>query len=152
VLTDPGGAATDDFLQLPAVGAGGGAPLAPFPNERPAAAAPPLDTEPVASPAPAAVDVGSVARRSTSKTQIVIKSTGVQPLRLGAVTIVGSAARDFSVTSNSCRSGLSLPKDATCTIALRFRPSAAGPRAAELDIVDNAVESPLRIPLAGTGA
>jgi cytochrome c peroxidase len=150
VITDANGTAADDFFQLPAVGAGGGAPLAPFPTEHPAAAAPPLDTEPVASPGPASVDFGGVAVRSTAETQIAIKSVGAKTLRLGGATIGGPHAGDFSAIANTCR-GLSLPRDATCTITVRFRPSATGPRAAELAIVDNAIDSPLRIPLAGTG-
>src|SRR3954471_20692863 len=62
VATDSNGTARDEFLEVPAVGAAGGAPLAPFPTEHPAAAAPPVDIEPVAVPVPASVELGTVPR------------------------------------------------------------------------------------------
>src|SRR4051794_32194318 len=151
VATDSSGTARDEFLEVPAVGAAGGAPLAPFPTEHPAAAAPPVDIEPVAAPVPASVELGTVPRRQTVDAPVVITSTGATTLRMGAVRIEGPNAADFSVANSTC-AGAVLPKDASCTITVRFKPRAPGSRAAQLVVVDNAVESPLRIDLAGTGS
>jgi hypothetical protein len=54
------------------------------------------------------------------------------------------------VAASSCGASV-LPKDASCTITVRFRAHARGPRTAQLVIADNAVDSPLRIDLAGAG-
>jgi cytochrome c peroxidase len=152
VTTDSTGTAADDFFQLPAVGAGGGAPHAPFPTPHGSAAAPPVDTEPVASPAPASVDFGGVARGQTANAQVTMTSVGPEPLTVSKLAIDGPSPPEFSVAPGTTCRAASLPKDASCTITVQFRPRVAGARTAELAVVDNAVDSPLVIPLSGTGS
>jgi hypothetical protein len=104
----------------------------------------------LAAPVPASVQVGSVARGRTADAPVVITSIGAASLRVGAVRIEGADRADFSVSRSTCAKAL-LPKDASCTITVRFKPSAVGARSAQLVVEDNAIESPLRIDLAGTG-
>jgi hypothetical protein len=99
VKTDASGTAADDFLQVPAVGAAGGPPLAPFPTPHSSTSAPPFDSEPVGSPAPAAVDFDSVARGQTANAQVVITSIGAQPLAVSKVRIDGARAAEFSLVA-----------------------------------------------------
>src|SRR4051812_10073481 len=151
VATDASGTAIDEVFELPAVGAAGGAPLAPFPSSHSAAAAPPVDVEPVAAPAPTSVQLGSVRRGKTADARVDINSAGAGTLEVTATTIDGPDAAEFSVVASTC-GGRVLPKDASCTITVRFKPRELGPRAAQLVIADNAVDSPRRIDLAGTGS
>ena len=110
-----------------------------------------MDVEPVAAPVPPSVQLGSVPRGRTADAQVVITSVGAGTLAVSATRIEGANAAEFSVTGSTCRGAL-LPKDAGCTVTVRFRPRSTGPRTAQLVVVDNAVESPLRIDLSGTGA
>jgi hypothetical protein len=151
VATDAGGTAVDEVFELPAVGAAGGAPLAPFRSPHPAAAVPPIDVEPVVAPAPTSVQLGSVQRGKTADAQVVVNSAGAGTLEVNAATIEGTDAAEFSVAAGTCGAS-PLPKNASCTITVRFKPRGLGPRAAQLVIADNAVDSPLRIDLAGTGS
>jgi hypothetical protein len=152
VTADASGTAVDDFFEVPAVGAAGGPPLAPFPTPHTSTPAPPLDTEPVASAAPAAVEFGTVARGQTADAQVVITSIGAQPLTVSTVRIDGAKAAEFSVVPGSTCAGAVLPKDSTCTITVRFRPRGAGSRSAQLAVVDDAIDSPLVVGLTGAGS
>jgi len=79
---------------------------------------------------------------------IEITSAGVLPLTLAAA-ITGPQAGDFEVTDDGC-SGRTLPRGATCSIGVRFRPGAAGPRQAEL-LLTPRVGVPRRVALSGDG-
>ncbi|MFN8124201.1 MAG: choice-of-anchor D domain-containing protein [Thermoleophilia bacterium] len=73
---------------------------------------------------------------------------------LGAPQLGGAAGGDFAVVAagTTCTNGLLLARDATCTVALRFTPSAAGARDATLSLASNGgVRSPLSITVTGTG-
>jgi len=150
VATDANGLPVDDFFQVPAVGAAGGAPTAPFPTPHGSSAPPPVATEPVGAAVPAFADFGAVARPGSADTQITIASIGAETLSISAVGIAGPNAKDFSVVANTC-AGASLPKNATCTVGVRFTPHALGTRTAQLTVVDNEPDSPLAADLAGTG-
>jgi hypothetical protein len=151
VTTDASGTAADDFFQVPAVGAAGGPPLAPFPTPHSSTSAPPFDSEPVGSPAPAAVDFDSVARGQTANAQVVITSIGAQPLAVSKVRIDGARAAEFSLVPATRALGPRC-QGSTCTVTVRFRPRVAGSRSAQLVVVDDAIDSPLVIDLAGAGS
>jgi hypothetical protein len=135
---------------VPPVGAAGGAALASFPNPHAAGPTPQVDVEPLAAPVPASVQLGSVPRGMTADAEVVINSAGAGTLEVNGATIEGPDAALFTVAASTCGASL-LPKNASCTITVRFKPRAPGPRAAQLAIADNAVDSPLRIDLAGAG-
>jgi cytochrome c peroxidase len=151
VATDANGTAIDDFFELPAVGAAGGAPLPPFPTPHTTAPPAPTDVEPVAAPAPASVDLGTVKVGKIAGAPVVINSIGAGSLAVSGTRIEGSGAADFSVAASTCGTSL-MPRDASCTITVRFQPHAPGTSAAQLVVADNAVDSPLRIDLTGTGS
>jgi cytochrome c peroxidase len=150
VATDANGTAVDDFFELPAVGAAGGPPLAPFPTPHTPSRAAPVETEPVAAPAPASVDLGTVKAGKTTDAPVAINSVGAGTLAVSGTRIEGPDAADFSVAASTCGRSV-MPKDASCTITVRFQPQSRGAKAAQLVVDDNAVDSPLRIDLGGTG-
>lgn len=79
-----------------------------------------------------------------------IRNEGVAPLTVTGVTVGGIAAADFSVVENGCAANSVAAGDA-CTVRVRFRPTAAGTRQAELTLTSNGVGSPQRVPLVGLG-
>src|ERR687885_925380 len=109
VATDANGTAIDDFFEIPAVGAAGGAPLPPFPTPHTPSPAPPAETEPVAAPAPASVDLGTVKAGKTADAPVTINSVGAGTLAVSGTRIEGANAADFSVAASTCGKSV-LPK------------------------------------------
>jgi hypothetical protein len=91
------------------------------------------------------VGFGTVRRGTTSDPQTVsIVNTGKATLSISSIGIEG----DFSTTDNC---GNSVPAGASCTLTLRFTPTAVGTRSGKVTIVDDAATSPQTIVLSGTG-
>lgn len=89
------------------------------------------------------VDIG------TSSTQsLTVTNTGPGSIALGAASLGGSNAGDFSAAS-SCPADLAAA--ASCTISLTFTPTAVGPLAATLTLPNDAAGNPHSIDLEGTG-
>jgi hypothetical protein len=68
------------------------------------------------------------------------------------VTAIGNSGTnptDFTHTSNC--GGNQIAPGSSCTVQVRFTPSAAGPFSATLNITDNAPGSPQSVTLSGTG-
>ncbi|HNP32261.1 MAG TPA: choice-of-anchor D domain-containing protein [Flavobacterium sp.] len=90
-------------------------------------------------------DFGAV----TSTRTFTIKNTGVGVLTIGAITISGANASDFTVTtlpSSSVASGSST------TFVVTFNPSAAGTRTASISMVNSdSDENPYDFSIQGTG-
>ncbi|UFS70219.1 choice-of-anchor D domain-containing protein [Geomonas sp. RF6] len=86
---------------------------------------------------------------STSSTQVIsILNTSTAPMTISNIAVSGSNAGDFTQTNNcpaSLRSGQS------CTINVRFAPTAVGTRVATMSITDSAAGSPQSVPLNGSG-
>jgi hypothetical protein len=89
---------------------------------------------------------------ATAPQSITITNNGTAPLAISSVSITGANPADFSET-NTClaNSPLAPTPTASCTISVTFKPTAAGPRAANVSVADNAPGSPQTVPLAGTG-
>jgi hypothetical protein len=101
---------------------------------------------PTATLSPTSLTFLSQTTGTTSAAQTVtLTNSGTAALTLGAMAVSG----DFSET-NTC--GLSVAAAATCTISIAFTPTAAGTRAGNLTITDNATGSPQTLALSGTGA
>jgi subtilase family serine protease len=64
---------------------------------------------------------------------ILVSDTGNASLTLGAITVSGAAATDFT-DSGSCVAGLVLSQGASCYLNVTFDPSALGSRSATLQI------------------
>jgi hypothetical protein len=104
---------------------------------------------PQASPSPTSIDFGSQATGSTSAARTVtLTNAGNATLTINSITVGGTNGGDFS-QSNTC--GTSLAASASCTISVRFTPSAAGSRSASIAIADNAPGSPQTVALSGSG-
>jgi hypothetical protein len=101
---------------------------------------------------PTALDFGNVALGVTSQNQIVtVKNDGTANLTLGAISVGGTNANQFSKAADNC-SKKTLTPGATCTVAARFRPTSDGLKTAGLNIPSNDPdENPFTVSLSGTG-
>lgn len=91
--------------------------------------------------------VGSVSAAQT----VTITNTaaiGSQSLLMSPPSIGGTNANDYTISSDSCTMA-SLAPGQSCTIGVRFTPTAAGTRSANLIVPSNAPSSPNSIPLSG---
>lgn len=93
------------------------------------------------------VDLGTVERPQSAAGRVRLASTGSAPVRLGAVTIVGSGAGDFRVDAAGC--GERLDPGARCDLSLVFQPTADGLRTAVLSIAHDGGPSPSEVRLVG---
>jgi trimeric autotransporter adhesin len=102
-------------------------------------------TGPAAGLSTSAIDFGSRRIGNTSSARrIRVTSTGGAALSISAITASG----DFAQV-NDCPALLA--PGATCTVKVRFAPTAVGPRTGELAVNSNAAGSPHRVALTGTG-
>jgi FlaG/FlaF family flagellin (archaellin) len=92
----------------------------------------------------AALKVGAT---SAAKT-VTINNVGPDVLSISGITITGPNPGDFSETT-TC--GATLGVNGSCTIAVRFVPTAIGSRAATLNVGDSDPTSPELVNLTGTG-
>jgi hypothetical protein len=96
---------------------------------------------------PASLSFGTVATGSSANQQIQLTNTGNAAVNISSVTASGTG---FSAT------GLTLPATVSpsqsVSLTASFAPSAAGSAAGSLSILSDAANSPLSIPLSGTGA
>jgi len=98
----------------------------------------------------ASVSFGSQPVGTTSDAQpATVTNTGTGTLSITGFSFTGANASDFA-EADTC--GASIASGANCTITVMFTPSAAGTRAATLDISDNASGSPQSVSLTGEGA
>jgi hypothetical protein len=85
----------------------------------------------------------NVGTTSGSKS-VTLKNTGTASLSITNIVATG----DFSRTT-TC--GSSLSAGSSCTISVRFKPTATGTRTGAITITDNANNSPQKVSLSGTG-
>ena len=105
---------------------------------------------PVARLSTAVVIFGEQAVGSSSQGEmVVLTNAGDRPLAVGSITVTGASRRDFA-QSNNCGAGLA--PGASCTIAIRFTPSAAGTRTAVITVPSNSQPGSLQLKVQGTGA
>jgi len=95
------------------------------------------------------INFGNQAVGTTSvPVSVTLTNTSGQALTMSGIGIRGPNASDFSQTNNC---GTSVAAHGSCTMQIKFTPSALGLRNAELVITDNGGGSPQTIPLSGTG-
>lgn len=100
---------------------------------------------PTASLSPTSLTFGSQTVGTTSSAQnVTLTNSGTASLSITSITTSG----DFSQT-NTC--GASLAASSSCTISVKFTPTAAGTRSGSLSVTDNAPGSPQTASLTGTG-
>jgi beta-lactam-binding protein with PASTA domain len=88
---------------------------------------------------------------SGQRRQLSVTGPSGAPVVLGAASVAGLEGADFAVEDNSC-SGVQLLADVTCTIGVRFAPSAEGRRQGLLTLPGPDGVPALAVPLSGTGA
>lgn len=101
----------------------------------------------------AAVDFGDqdLGKKSAVQT-VTLSNGGSDPLPIAAVGIEGENAKDFQVTDQStCAAGKPLGKDKSCTIGVRFKPTARDDRSAVLVVRFGGGTAPLSVDLHGAG-
>lgn len=99
--------------------------------------------------APTGLTFPTQAQNTIGAGQIVTVTAGSEALQIHNVQPSGADASDFIVTADEC-TGETLQPTETCTLLVRFAPSAAGPRSASLT-VHAANVTGLEIPLSGEG-
>ena len=80
---------------------------------------------------------------------LVLSDVGAQSLSIAGTSMTGTNTGDFAITADAC-SGRTLAFEQSCTIAVHFTPSSAGPRSASIALHDNEA-NPVSIALSGTG-
>lgn len=107
------------------------------------------DRPPRVEAAPDPLDFGSVPLGSLGTTRAAtIRSTGITPARIKAISISGVNASDFVVATNPC-SDQTLAPGATCAVQVLFIGTAQGERAATLEVANDAGD-PVVLRLVGT--
>jgi hypothetical protein len=81
---------------------------------------------------------------------LTVTNTGHGGLDIGRVTVIGADPDEFLVSKDAC-SQSTLAIGASCTIHVRFGPSASGSRSATLSISSDDPTSPLQVSLTGAG-
>jgi hypothetical protein len=108
--------------------------------------------------APVTVSPSSVAFQpapdstTTGRRTVTLTNRSGADLTVDRVGIGGADASSFLLpaTYDQC-TGTILPDGQGCEVKVRFRPDGVGPKTARLNFADDAITSPQRVPLSGTG-
>ena len=107
---------------------------------------------PLVSLSPTTLDFGSVIVNTASPLQsTVLTNTGNIDLHLGAITITGGSAAEYTQVGSTCAAGAVVTPASSCRVTLRFTPSALSNRNATLQISHDAAGSPSSVLLSGIG-
>jgi len=104
---------------------------------------------PVAGSDAPPIDFGDRTLDRTSVLTASLRNTADTVLFVSATNIRGAAAGDFSISHDRC-TGAVLPGE-SCTVGLRFKPTALGTRAATLSFSDNTPAGTSSYPVTGVG-
>ncbi len=80
---------------------------------------------------------------------VTLKNTGTLILTVNSIAIIGTNRGDFFISASTC--GASLAASASCTIKVKFKPTALETRSAVLSFTDDAAGSPQNVTLSGVG-
>jgi|GEM_PF-3119048 len=108
-----------------------------------------IGAAPTITPQPATLAFGNQPVSVTSTALIVqVQNTGIVPLSLSSATVTGPNAADFTATPIGCAT---VPPGGSCGVSVVFTPGAAAAETATLVLTGNADNSPVNVPLSGTG-
>lgn len=96
-----------------------------------------------------ALGFAATAVGNSTTQSITVSNTGQASLLLGAMALSGTAAADYGL-SGTCAANTTLAVGASCSLAVRFAPTATGTRTATLALPSNASNGALSIGLSGT--
>jgi uncharacterized repeat protein (TIGR01451 family) len=106
-------------------------------------------TQPALSLSTSSLTFSGQAVGTTSAAQTVtVTNTGTADLHVSTVSTSGANAGDFSASPSGCAT---VAPNGTCTISVKFTPSASGVRSATLSIASDAPSSPDHVGLSGSG-
>jgi hypothetical protein len=106
-------------------------------------------TFPMGVVGPSSLNFSTTNMGQTAQAQTVtLTNTGTAALGLGSISVGGTNAGEFGLTSQC---GSSLATNNSCAIEVTFSPAAAGSRTATVLVTDNAADSPQSVALNGTG-
>ena len=97
------------------------------------------------SASPASLDYGTVA--GSQVRNVVVENTAASTITIDDLTLSGSS--DFALVQGD--PPIVLASGATTTLTVRFTPSGDGASSATLGIVHDGTNSPINVPLSGTG-
>jgi hypothetical protein len=104
---------------------------------------------PSASLSASALDFGNQTIDTSVSQTLTITNSGTSDLSISLTTIDGSDASSFA-KSDGCKSTVVQP-NTTCKIDVSFYPTAVNSYAATLSIDNNSSNTPIRVPLSGSG-
>jgi hypothetical protein len=104
---------------------------------------------PAAKVTPGVLAFGTTVAPGSASLSTTVQNTGNAPLVVGTPTVSGAAAGDYVVTTPDCGS---IAPAGTCTVTVKFTPTAIGSRTATLSIPHNAVGGSTAVSLTGTGS
>ncbi len=105
----------------------------------------------VLTPTPSPVNFGGViANQGFAERTITVTNTGTAPVTVGAVSIIGTDAAQFSIRADSA-SGQLLNPGLTGAVTVRFTPTQIGSFSAQLDFPNDSLPNPLDVNLTGVG-
>jgi hypothetical protein len=96
------------------------------------------------------VAFGSVKTHASETKTVTITNRGDDVLSIGTLSISGSNAGDFALSSDTC-SGGTVAGGSSCSVRVTFVPGQAGDVTAELSVPSNDPNSPTTVGLTGTG-
>jgi len=100
--------------------------------------------------APTSLNFGTVAVGTTSAAKsITVHNAGTLTVTFTGFSIAGTNPGDFLISGNTC--GSSIAGGASCTVSIKFKPTATGTRKGTLRVADNGGGSPQTSALTGTG-
>lgn len=109
---------------------------------------PAASTAPTAAVSPTSLSFSALEiGRAAAPKFVTVRNSGGGQLRITGATLGGAAAADYSV-ANPCRQALA--KNQVCVLAVTFKPTATGSRAATLDIATS--DKALAVSLSGSVA
>jgi len=98
---------------------------------------------------PTSVNFGFQQINTTSSIHsVTLTNTGTSPLSFSSIT---SPAHFTLDTTSTCKVGTPVAAGGTCTLALKFSPTALGAASGNVVITGNASNSPQSLPVSGTG-
>lgn len=93
------------------------------------------------------IDFGEVSIGKDSRRSLKLDNAGAAPVTLGARSVRGDNAAEFTIAADGCRDRPSLPPGQFCTIVIEHRPIRGGQRQATLRIEHGDAQAPNNVPL-----
>jgi hypothetical protein len=71
----------------------------------------------------------------STPTTLTVRNPGATPNTINSVLLSGPDANQFTITTNTCTTGLTLPPGGTCTVSVTFAPTTSGTLVAALVVI-----------------